>query len=69
MITFTLPAAPATGQAYKIKDNGNGLTNNITIDGNGNNIDGASTATINTNYGAFEIVFDGTEWWTLSFIN
>jgi hypothetical protein len=42
------------------------VADDFAIDGNGNNIDGTSTALINTNYGALEIVSDGTEWWTLA---
>jgi hypothetical protein len=68
-VTVTLPSSPVTGQAYKIKDSGNALTNAVTIGGNANNIDGAATASINTDYGALEVVYDGTEWWTLAFIN
>jgi len=68
--TITLPAAPAVGQAYKIKDSGlDALSNNITISGNGNNIDGVGTATINTDGGALEVVWDGTQWNVLSFVN
>ena len=69
--TVTLPSSPADGQAFKIKDRGNALTNNITISGNGNNIDGSSTATINTDYGALELVYssDADEWFSLAFIN
>ena len=69
-VTVTLPASPTTGQAYKIKDSGgDALSNNITISGNGNNIDDATSATINTDYGAIEVVYDGTKWYTLSFVN
>ena len=71
-ITITLPASPADGQAYKIKDaGGDALSNNINIAGNGKNIDGSSTATINTDYGAIEIVYDSglDEWYILSFVN
>jgi len=68
--TITLPAAPAVGQAYKIKDSGlDALSNNITIDGNTNLIDGVGTATINTDGGALELVWDGTQWNVLSFVN
>lgn len=70
--TISLPAAPDQGQAYKIKDSGgNALTNNITISGNGNNIDGSASASINTDYGALELVYDSTEdaWFALSFVN
>ena len=68
-LTVTLPSSPTTNQAYKIKDKGNALTNNITIDGNGNNLDGSSTALINTDYGALELLFDDSEWFSLAFIN
>jgi len=70
--TINLPAAPNQGQAYKIKDaGGDALNNNITISGNGNNIDGEASATINTDYGAFEVIYDTTEdaWFVLSFVN
>ena len=70
-ITITLPASPVDGQAYRIKDSsGNALTNNVTINGNGETIDGGSTALINTDYGAIEIVWrDGLGWFILSFVN
>jgi hypothetical protein len=68
--TITLPSSPLNGQAYKIKDSGgNAATNNITISGNGKNIEGSSTATINTAFGGVEIVFSTTlnQWYILSF--
>ena len=70
-ITITLPASPIDGQAYKIKDyTGNALTNNIIINGNGNPIDDGG-ATINTDYGALEIVYSGVldKWYVMSFVN
>jgi len=69
--TITLPSSPINGQAYKIKDMGNALTNNIIVNGNGNIIDGAPNATINTDYGALEIVYSliDSEWYSLAFIN
>ena len=70
--TITLPASPVDGLSYKIKDkSGNASVNNVTIDGNGSNIDGAANASINTNFGAFELVYssDDTAWFTLSFVN
>ena len=73
-ITVTLPANPIDGQAYKIKDYaGDALTNNIIINGNGKPIDGGG-ATINTDYGALEIVFStdtisGGGWYVMSFVN
>ena len=71
-VTITLPASPTTGQAYKIKDSGgDALNNNITVAGNGHTIDSDTdtTATINTDYGAIELVYDGTAWYTLSFVS
>ena len=57
--------------AFKIKDKGDALANNITIAGNGNNIDGAANATINTDYGALNLMYSlsDDEWYTLAFIN
>jgi hypothetical protein len=71
-VTITLPATPFDGQAFKIKDaSNNALTNNITIARNGNNIDRqASNATINTDSGALELVYDSSlGWFTLAFVN
>ena len=69
-ITITLPASPTNGQVYKIKDVDNALVNNITINGNGKNIDGSSTAVINTQKGGIEIVYDQTlnAWYIMNFI-
>ena len=62
-ITFTLPALPNTGDTYVLKDGGgNASTNNLTINGNGSNIDGSSTYIISTNYGCITVVFNGTMW-------
>ena len=70
---FTLPAAPSDGQAFKIKDASlaGALTNNITIARNGNLIDGvANDATINTDGGALELMYDAIRGWSiLSFVN
>jgi hypothetical protein len=61
--TIVPMGSPATGQSYIIKDNvGSAATNNITITPSGKNIDGAASATINTNYGSLTIVYNGTEW-------
>ena len=69
--TITLPASPVDGQAYKIKDVGIAYLNNITINGNGKNIDGSSTILINTDKGAVELCFDLNlnSWFVLSFVN
>jgi hypothetical protein len=71
-VTITLPAVPVTGEAFKIKDISNAaVTNNITINRNGKNVDGAAAdALINTSGGAIELVYDGSaSWYTLSFVN
>ena len=58
-ITLTAPSSPVDGQVFKIKDaSGTAETNNITINGNGKNIDGSSTVMINTNRGGIEMVYD-----------
>jgi len=61
--TVNLMATPATGTILTIKDGkGDAATNNITITPNAGNIDGAATAVINTNYGSFNIMYNGTQW-------
>lgn len=63
-ITITLPAAPTTGQVYYIKD-GTGVVTPaapITINGNGNNIDGNAFIRLRVYYGAFTLVYNGTQW-------
>ena len=70
--SLTLPAAPANGAAYKIKDAaGTALSSPITVNGNGNNIDGNSTALINTDYGSLALVYSSAidEWFSVAFIN
>lgn len=70
-VTVNLPTTPEIGTAVKIKDKGNALTNNITVDaGTGNTIDGTQTASINTDYGALELVYgEVNKWYSLAFIN
>ena len=67
VLTFTLPAAPATGQEYYIYDNGgNAAAQNITIDGNGKNIamsgTVAATKALAAAYSSVHIVYNGTLW-------
>lgn len=62
-ITITLPLSPVVGFSMEIKDAaGNASVNNITINGNGYNLDGASSFTIDTNYQCITIRFVGTRW-------
>lgn len=68
--TVTLPASPADGRAYRIKDkSGSAFMNSITV--TGGTIDGESSVSINTDHGAFDIVYSETdnEWYVLSFNN
>lgn len=61
--TITLPASPTTGDVYLIKDAVGGATaNNVTISGNGANIDGASSITLTQNYAAVELTYTGSQW-------
>jgi hypothetical protein len=61
--TVNLGSTPVSGQKHIIKDNtGTASTHNITLNGNGNNIDGSSTSLININYGSLTVVFNGTQW-------
>ena len=61
-ITVTLPASPAMGDEIRIIDaTGNAATNNITINRNGNKIQGQTdNLTVATNRAAFGLVFYNT---------
>jgi len=61
--TITMPLAGMTaGQSWTIKDESGGAqtNNNITVNGNGLNIDGAATTVININYGSVTRYYSGT---------
>lgn len=61
--TVNLPASPATGLTYLIKDcKGDAATNNITITPNAGSIDNAGTYVINTNLGSVAVTYNGTGW-------
>lgn len=67
-VTVTLPADPVLGEWHKIKDSaGTAGTNNITISGNGKNIEQftgspAGSLILNSSYDAVELVYNGTSW-------
>jgi hypothetical protein len=60
--TITMTAFPAfIGQVWTIKDeSGVASVNNITVDGNGNLIDGAATFLIDADYGSINLYWNGT---------
>ncbi len=61
--SVTLDAAPKKGIKVIIKDKtGTAAAFNITVDGNGKNIDGAATYIINSNYASISLIYNGTSW-------
>lgn len=68
--TITLPLANAVsaGRIYIVKDiSGESLDNPITVSTSGSdNIDGASSASLNSNYGSWMIIGDGSSEWYIS---
>ena len=59
--TINLPAAPDNGEIHIIKDlTGTAGANNITIQGNGHNIDGAASLVILNNYGSITVQYNST---------
>lgn len=61
-VAVALPAG-VTGTVYYIKDGtGDAVTNNITITPAAGTIDGAASATINTNFGALTLAYTGAKW-------
>jgi len=63
-ITITLPAAATIGEGGKINVKKLGVTGNVIIDGNASElIDGATTATLTTQYEAVTLVCNGTTWY------
>lgn len=59
--TLDLPPAPETGDTVCVR-NVTASTTAVTIDGNGNNIEGAGTLAFSGGYTTAVLVFDGTEW-------
>lgn len=65
-VTITLPASPEEGHVFQIKDaGGDAEANAITIAGNGNNIDGAGSFTMDVNYQNVTLLFSGGDWYVL----
>jgi hypothetical protein len=65
--TVTLPTDATASKSLIIKDGaGDAGAYNITIDGDGFDIDGEPSYVIEASYGSVEIIFDGTEWCILN---
>jgi len=61
--TVTLPADPAVDDIIVIKADATvDASNPITVDGNGNTIDGQATREIAAAYAAMWVRYSGTEW-------
>jgi hypothetical protein len=66
LITVKLPASPRMLQLVEVKNPYGGAgSNNITVDGNGKQIDGASTYVIAIDYGSVTLRYNGTAWGVL----
>lgn len=60
--TVTLPASPSLATAAVYVKKTDSSANAVTVGGNGNNIDGASTFVIAGQYDSFGFKYGGTEW-------
>ncbi len=61
--TVNLPATPATGLTYLIKDcKGDAATNNIVVTPAAGNIDGTGSFTLSNNFGSVAVTYTGTIW-------
>jgi len=56
--TITLPASHSAGEQYSILANGN----DVTLDGNGNNMNGSASSITITAYNGVTCISDGTNW-------
>lgn len=61
--TVNLPATPSLHGTVVVKDStGGAAANNLTVQGNGNTIDGAATRVLSVDYEVAQFRWDGTEW-------
>lgn len=59
--TLTLPSNPYSDMSFYLSEDG-GSGNTITVDGNGYQVNGASTLTMNAAYRQRWLRFNGTRW-------
>ncbi len=71
-VTITLPDGSGEGgfalqpqEILVVDESGLAGTNVITIAGNGNNINGAGSVAISSNYGITKLYFNGSEWFII----
>lgn len=60
--TITLPSSPLTGAIVIIADGDDFFVNPLTVNGNGNLIEGYSTFTLNVKNVKVEFIYSGTSW-------
>ena len=61
--TLTLPTVPGTGDFVEIRQiAGDFSVNNLTVAGNGKNINGDTTLIVDVAYAQLALVYNGTEW-------
>jgi hypothetical protein len=63
-ITITLPAAPATGEVFYIKNGNATAGQTITVAGGGHNIDGAASVSLDA-LGSLLVTYDGAQFWVI----
>lgn len=62
-VDLFLPSGPVSGEEHEIKDTfGGAATNEITISGNGSNIDSVATYAIQIDYDGITVRYAGTQW-------
>lgn len=67
-ITVTLPSSPVKDDQYIVKDvNGYANKFNITVSGNGNNVDGKSSVVLYKKYAQITLTYTGSQWSITSF--
>jgi len=62
--SVTLPSTPTAGVVIDVKKT-DSSANAVTVDGNGNNIDGDSTYIMYSQYESISIFADGSNWWII----
>jgi hypothetical protein len=61
--TITMPASPSVGDTVYFADAARSWgTNNLTVDGNGNNVVGNTTLEVDVTEWNFSLIYNGTQW-------